>query len=140
MFACDAGEGRRTFRAHRTHARGMDQSRRLLAKGDRTVYAATAEWACSGLSHLGSGHFRGILHHLEHQLFFERRDTQDLQHCVKRQGQTELRPNDGDEHVDAHRNPDLSFDSVHGSAEEAFDTQVLFVRPRCSGARMEERS
>ncbi len=31
----------------------------------------------------------------------------------------------GDEHIDAHGNPNLSLHSILGGAKEAFDTQVL---------------
>ena len=57
---------------------------------------------------------------------FKRVNAQNLQSSVQRSGQLEFLVQDGNEHIDAHRDPDLSLHCVGRSTEEVFDAQVLF--------------
>ena len=56
----------------------------------------------------------------------KRVNTQNLQSSVQRSGQLEFLVQDGNEHIDAHSDPDLSLHCVGRNAEEVFDAQVLF--------------
>ena len=57
---------------------------------------------------------------------FKRVNAQNLQSSVQRSGQLEFLVQDGNEQIDAHRDPDLSLHCVGRSTEEVFDAQVLF--------------
>ena len=53
-------------------------------------------------------------------------NAQNLQSSVQRSGHLEFLVQDGNEHIDAHRDPDWSLHCVGRSAEKVFDAQVLF--------------
>ena len=63
--------------------------------------------------------------YLKEGRFFEDGDTENLEDCVEPGLEIEAFFDDGDENVHRDGDPDLGFDSVLGSAEEALDAQVL---------------
>jgi len=57
--------------------------------------------------------------------FLERSDAQDLQNFGKAAGELQLLPQDGHQHVHAHRDPHLGLHGVVRVAIEGLDPQVL---------------
>src|SRR5215472_2709344 len=62
---------------------------------------------------------------LIYRSFFESADTQNLQNFEETGFTFYLLPNDGDQGVNRHRDPQLSPHRVLGSAKEGFDSEVL---------------
>jgi len=56
---------------------------------------------------------------------FKHRHRKDLHQCVERGVQLQPLPNDGDQHVDRHRDPDLRLHRVFGGSVELLDTEML---------------
>ena len=52
-------------------------------------------------------------------------ETENLQNCVERRRHVQALFDDGDEHVDGDRDPDLGFDGIFRGAEKSLDAQVL---------------
>ena len=57
--------------------------------------------------------------------FFKECETENLQNCVERRRHVQALFDDGDEHVDGDRDPDLGFDGIFRGAEKSLDAQVL---------------
>ena len=67
----------------------------------------------------------GVRKHLIYRQSLEYGDAEDLENCVEAEVQIESLLDDGDEHVDGDRDPDLRPHGVLGGAVEGFDAQVL---------------
>ena len=57
--------------------------------------------------------------------FLEERDAKNLQNCVEAGIEFEALLDDGNQHIDRDRDPDLGAHRVLAEAEERFDAQVL---------------
>jgi len=62
---------------------------------------------------------------LKERCFFEQGEAEDLQNSVEVGVDPVPLPDDGDEHIDGHGDPDLRLDRVLGGAEEGLDSKVL---------------
>jgi hypothetical protein len=68
----------------------------------------------------------GVRKGLPNRHFLKEGDRQNLWQSVKRHSQIEALLDDGDQHINRHRDPDLGFDGILGCAVETFDPKILF--------------
>src|SRR3990170_3669145 len=66
-----------------------------------------------------------VVEGLKQRDFLEQGEAEDLQNVVQAPFDPQFLFDDGDEHVDADRDPDLRLHGVVGRAVESFDSQML---------------